>query len=190
VAGTPRSSIGYRASKGMGEVGRQKGFASNGILMKYRNLREKILAFDQYGGPVCACCGVSEWCFLSLDHIGGDGSSERREFFKSKFTAGHHMFRELRLRGYPPGYQVLCMNCNAGRFRNGGTCPHKAEKPLSGRELLAAFESLRVGSNGSTQTRKAPPRLASAKARRKSPTSPSDILAGISQPEHSNGLVN
>jgi hypothetical protein len=27
--------------------------------------------------------------------------------------------------GYPEGFQVLCMNCNWGRYRNGGVCPHE-----------------------------------------------------------------
>lgn len=26
---------------------------------------------------------------------------------------------------YPKGFQVLCTNCNTGRHRNGGICPHK-----------------------------------------------------------------
>jgi hypothetical protein len=27
--------------------------------------------------------------------------------------------------GFPPGYQVLCMNCNHGKRMNNGVCPHK-----------------------------------------------------------------
>jgi hypothetical protein len=26
---------------------------------------------------------------------------------------------------FPPGFQLLCSNCNHGRARNGGICPHK-----------------------------------------------------------------
>jgi hypothetical protein len=26
---------------------------------------------------------------------------------------------------FPAGFQVLCLNCNHGRFRNGGICPHQ-----------------------------------------------------------------
>jgi hypothetical protein len=34
------------------------------------------------------------------------------------------------------GYQVLCSNCNRGRWRNGGECPHKviAEALFTGKE--------------------------------------------------------
>lgn len=28
--------------------------------------------------------------------------------------------------GFPPEYQIQCFNCNLGRARNGGVCPHQA----------------------------------------------------------------
>lgn len=161
-------------------MSRQKGFANNGVLMKYRNLREKVLAFEHYGGARCACCGTEEWDFLGLDHIDGGGNAERIDFFNDKSRCGHHMFRELRLRNYPAGYQVLCMNCDAGRSRNGGICPHK-QKTLSGRERLEVFDGLRVGSDGSKRMRKVAIRPTAGKPRRKSPISPADILAGDSR---------
>jgi hypothetical protein len=122
----------------------KKGFASNAIGMQHRSLRDRIRTFEAYGGLKCACCGEEEWCFLTLDHIEGGGNTERFAFFKNKYIAGHHMARELRLRGFPPGYQVLCMNCNFGRRMNGGICPH-AKKPLDAHERLAEFEKLRIG---------------------------------------------
>jgi hypothetical protein len=29
--------------------------------------------------------------------------------------------------GFPKGFQTLCMNCNWGKYRNGGQCPHKGK---------------------------------------------------------------
>ena len=122
-----------------------RGFANNAAAMQDRNIRERIAVFEAYGGARCACCGETEESFLSLDHIDQNGAAERVAFFKNKYIAGHHMYRELRLRGYPPGYQVLCMNCQVGRRDNNGVCPH-VTKPLSALERLAELQKLRTGS--------------------------------------------
>jgi hypothetical protein len=80
---------------------------------------------------------------LSLDHINLDGGAHRREVSPGrKDWGGHHLFRLLRRQGWPPGYQVLCMNCNFGRTRNNGVCPHVApSRPLEDR--LAELEASR-----------------------------------------------
>jgi hypothetical protein len=85
----------------------RKGYA------KFRN--EVFLA---YGGYRCACCGEEEKAFLTIDHINGGGSKHRKEIGQSNF------YRWLRDNGYPPGFQVLCMNCQWGK-KNCGICPHK-----------------------------------------------------------------
>jgi hypothetical protein len=131
----------------------KKGFVDNSVYMLHRNLRDRIRAFQHYGGLRCACCGQDEFSFLSLDHIeDGAGNLERMEIFGKKYQGGHHFYRNLRLRGFPPGYQVLCMNCQVGRRDNGGTCPHKSKR-LSGEEILAEFEKLRVGSGNYADTK-------------------------------------
>lgn len=87
----------------------------------WRQLRhEAILA---YGGHVCACCGESETKFLTLDHVENNGSEHRKAIGKAGRGAG--IFRWLKEHGYPPGFQVLCMNCNHGKALNNGICPHK-----------------------------------------------------------------
>jgi hypothetical protein len=55
--------------------------------------------------------------FLTIDHVSGGGRKHRDGIGCSDFN------RWLRSNGYPPGYQVLCMNCN---FAKGmyGQCPH------------------------------------------------------------------
>jgi hypothetical protein len=67
--------------------------------------------------PSCACCGEGEIVFLVLDHIDGGGNAERR-------AMGRNLFSTLRRRGFPPGYQVLCFNCNAAKTYQ-GICPHE-----------------------------------------------------------------
>jgi hypothetical protein len=71
---------------------------------------DKVAAFDAYGGSVCRCCGETELEFLSIDHVNEDGAAHRKELSGS--GGGHDMYRWLRLHNYPPGFQVLCMNCN------------------------------------------------------------------------------
>lgn len=80
------------------------------------------LTFDTYGGCFCACCGESHMLLLSLDHIEGGGNTHRKE---TNTRGGQKFYRYLKGLEFPPGYQVLCMNCNVGRYRNGGICPHK-----------------------------------------------------------------
>ena len=81
--------------------------------------RLRMEVIDAYGGK-CACCGEDNPLFLDLDHVNGGGSSKRRRQ-KSPYTD----YRDARRHGFPPDYQVLCCNCNCGRQRNGGICPHK-----------------------------------------------------------------
>jgi len=87
-----------------------------------RKVRAEMLAAYSPGVVKCACCGETEERFLSIDHIDGGGYKHRKRI-------GHGMVMWwLRNRGYPPGYRVLCMNCNHGRAYNGGICPHKDNK--------------------------------------------------------------
>lgn len=123
----------------------RRGFPDNKTQLKYQHLQLKIQAFEAYGGCKCACCGETDPEFLSLDHINLDGGAHRRELSptgKNWGWGGHHLFRLLRRKGYPPGFQVLCMNCNFGKTRNNGVCPHIApSKPLG--ERLAELQALR-----------------------------------------------
>lgn len=76
-------------------------------------------AFAAYGGPQCKCCGETELLVLSLDHIAGGGCRHEKELG----SLGSTLYAHLRARRFPTGYQVLCFNCNVGKYRNGGTCP-------------------------------------------------------------------
>ena len=81
-------------------------------------LREKLACFDRYGGRKCNCCGETELLFLQLDHIDNNGGRHRR---KENIVS---LYRWAKKKKYPPGFQVLCANCNFGKHMNGGICPH------------------------------------------------------------------
>jgi hypothetical protein len=86
--------------------------------------------FGAYGGYKCNCCNEDERLFLSIDHINNDGAEERRS---GKYSgAGVPFYLWLRKNNFPSGYQVLCMNCQSGKFRNGGVCPHQTSSNLKG----------------------------------------------------------
>jgi hypothetical protein len=80
----------------------------------------KLEAFDAYGGRFCACCGETILEFLTLDHINNDGAQHRRE---NRIKGP--IYGWLARHGWPPGFQVLCMQCNFGKRMNHGVCPHK-----------------------------------------------------------------
>lgn len=98
---------------------------ANHSLKKNREIRAEVLA--KYGGK-CACCGEAEPLFLQLDHILGDGHSERRMVLSGKSNNPYTFYRYVKRRGFPKDrYQLLCANCNWGKAVNGGTCPHKSK---------------------------------------------------------------
>lgn len=80
-------------------------------------LRSELLS--AYGAK-CACCGEAETIFLDLDHVHNNGNAHRREVGNNT-----QVMLDLRRRGWPKGdFQLLCCNCNQGKARNGGICPH------------------------------------------------------------------
>ncbi len=98
---------------------------------------QKDAILDHYG-RFCACCGEDEPVFLSLDHINGDGAAHRRETRK---RSGASMYALLIREGFPPGFQVLCFNCNFAK-RTGNACPH------------AEIVKTRLTSNGTASLRR------------------------------------
>lgn len=82
-------------------------------------MRRKIL--DAYG-QICVCCGETLEMLLTIDHVYGDGSAHRKELgFKTAFYIERYLIQN----NFPKDrFQILCYNCNIGRYRNGGICPH------------------------------------------------------------------
>lgn len=89
--------------------------------LKRYGQRQKLEAFRHYGGARCACCGEERAEFLAIDHIHGGGNRHRKRCKIGK------MYPWLKRNGYPPGFQVLCFNCNQAKS-SGGECPHQKER--------------------------------------------------------------
>lgn len=87
----------------------------------YRRAKLRALIAYSQDPPDCACCGEGDIGFLTIDHTHGGGNAHRREV-----GGGNNLLVWLKKQGYPEGFQVLCFNCNAGRYWNGGECPHAA----------------------------------------------------------------
>lgn len=78
-------------------------------------------------GNICACCGEADSRFLTLDHVNNDGAAHRRELHGGKphRSSPKTLWKWARDNGFPDSLQILCWNCNLGKDRYGGTCPHK-----------------------------------------------------------------
>jgi hypothetical protein len=87
--------------------------------------RVRDLVFKAYGGYRCACCGETERKFLTLDHVNNDGAADRMKIAGKRTASGWTTYRYLWKHKFPPGYQILCMNCNFGKRMNKGVCPHR-----------------------------------------------------------------
>jgi hypothetical protein len=64
--------------------------------------------------------------FLTLDHSNDDGGKRA----DGRKEGGYSFYKKLKRLEYPQnlGLRTLCWNCNCGRARNGGICPHKEAK--------------------------------------------------------------
>lgn len=93
----------------------------------------KMDAFNAYGGPKCTCCNESEIKFLTIDHINNNGASHRKEITAGKNKnhkgSGYKLYQWLRKNDYPPGFRVLCFNCNSVRGAY-GFCPHELQSNI------------------------------------------------------------
>ena len=80
----------------------------------------KIRVLTVYGNGKLACvrCGFDDVRALSIDHINGGGSEDRRQ--KGLKSSGFYGW--LQKHNYPDGFQTLCMNCQwVKRFENSET---------------------------------------------------------------------
>ena len=84
-------------------------------------LRKQVLTAYGDGKLACACCGEAHYEFLCLDHVKGGGGKERQSGLSSL-----NLLYKLRREGFPPGYRVLCANCNMA-YGLRGVCPHQSE---------------------------------------------------------------
>lgn len=95
-------------------------------LNKMERHRLKVEVIQGYGGK-CACCGLTQFEFLTLDHVNGDGAQHRRQLAEQRGVVQiRHdtIYREARKSGFPDNFRILCMNCNFS-FGMFGYCPHQ-----------------------------------------------------------------
>lgn len=69
------------------------------------HLKEKAISYYSDGKMCCKQCGYNDIRALALDHV-DDGGGKHRKTVKVSIGAW------CRTQKYPPGFQVLCMNCN------------------------------------------------------------------------------
>jgi len=103
--------------------------------LKTETMRREVI--EMYGGK-CACCGESNFYFLTLDHVNNNGAEERRH------PSGQNRIwaRLRREKIVSPDYQILCYNCNCTKGHL-GSCPHTWED-ASVRPVKAARGALRL----------------------------------------------
>jgi hypothetical protein len=85
---------------------------------KYRDaLKARAIAYYSDGTSKCAWCGHSDLDALCLDHINDDGALDRKRLKISGRGngSGSRTYEALSKLGFPPGYQVLCANCNMAK---------------------------------------------------------------------------
>jgi hypothetical protein len=97
-----------------------------------QNREFKIKVLTHYGNNKLACvkCGENHLACLSIDHINGGGEIDRQG---AMGKGGHTFYRRLIKRGYPAGFQTLCMNCQfiKREERREYACSKKIEKVKS-----------------------------------------------------------
>lgn len=70
-----------------------------------RKLKQEV--FGAYGGVKCSKCGFdADLDVLQIDHINGGGTKHLKEIGRAR------LYNWLKKNNFPPGYRVLCSNCN------------------------------------------------------------------------------
>lgn len=86
----------------------------------YREERETVLRHYAGGVLRCSCCGLQPYEFLTLEHVNGGGRQHRQQ----PHVRGGQLYHWLIRQNFPPGYDVLCYNCNCVK-RVYDICPHQ-----------------------------------------------------------------
>lgn len=112
----------YRQNSGYFKGQAKKYYEKHSLEIKQKAMNRRMAAFLYYGNgkAECACCGVNEYEFLTIDHIVPVGTKGRTKLRHD----GHNLYIRLASEGYPAGYRVLCYNCNCSRGFY-GMCPHE-----------------------------------------------------------------
>ena len=108
--------------------------------------RQKLGILRAYSGAKveCACCREDEIAFLTVDHVGGGGNKHRRD----ENLHGTRFYNWLVKHNYPPGFRVLCFNCNCAVAMY-GQCPHVA--PINQVDAFKLKGKARGENNGASK---------------------------------------
>ena len=71
--------------------------------------RQRSDVLKHYGGK-CILCGCTDEDILCFDHIHGGGVQHKIE------RRGLKLYMWLKNNKFPPGYQILCHNCNLDKY--------------------------------------------------------------------------
>lgn len=75
------------------------------------HLKNAVINVLTDGEGTCRWCGQGDQDVLTIDHINDDGAKHRKEFGGRAF-GGRALYNWMVQNDYPPGFQVLCFNCN------------------------------------------------------------------------------
>lgn len=92
-----------------------------------KQMRLKCLNYYSNNDIKCACCLEKHIEFMTIDHMNNDGAEHRRKITGSTRGSGARLYQWLIKNNFPPGFQVLCINCNMARYIY-GKCPHEKER--------------------------------------------------------------
>ena len=95
-------------------------------IQKETRRRLRLEALSHYG-EACQCCGVDEYEFLTVGHIGGLRPQDRGEGFARGRLSGDALLKRLKKEGWPAGFETLCWNCNCAAGPD-GVCPHRRKQ--------------------------------------------------------------
>lgn len=85
--------------------------------------RQRQQVIQHYGGK-CVCCGETEFVFLAMDHIEGNGNQHRLAVSGHKNALRMSWFIR---NNFPSEFQILCHNCNMAKSIC-GICPHQKDR--------------------------------------------------------------
>ncbi len=95
--------------------------------MRARRVQVKLDVVRAYSSTMSCCiCGTSFMEFLAVDHVDGGGRQHCRGLGNH---GSHRFYLWLQKNGYPPGYRILCHNCNLKHGKK--EQPKRGFKPIS-----------------------------------------------------------
>jgi len=84
--------------------------ANDRLLARYAQERAVVISHYTGGTNLCPQCGEGRARALCIDHVNGDGASERKK------VPSQQLYRKIISAGFPARYQVLCHNCNICKY--------------------------------------------------------------------------